>query len=527
MRSHMKTALGICAVAWSGFHASLLGYTGAEPAQFVPAAQQSAGTAGRSTGKSIEKPREKAARTPEPTPVGTPFGDTATTVIGPAGGTVKSADGAITLEIPPGAVSKEATFSIQAITNDAPGRIGDAFRITPHGTTFKVPAKITFQYTDDDVLGSSPGLLRVAYQDKSGYWRAPKAVMVDEKAKTVSVVTTHLSDWSAFTGAQLLPHSATVRVGQTVALKLMTCEWVDTPTASTWDELQPEERRASCTDTYANGNNGPFVDRWSVNSIAGGNATVGTVAPTDVLEHAAYVAPANARKAISVMASVDYRSSRSAQPQQLISRITVVDPKTDCQELRNTEVLKGGMTFTYEFSGTGPQGEQYVVRQGAHLAATLKRVRKDASTWVWRGPAQADGALNDSLTMNGVTQRVTGNGGFIDSTSMVVTVRVKDCTYTAAAEVAVQSITTMEVAGQTFPTKGNTLVGSARTGMRPVKGGMWGSGDFALSPGDRETEGDYHSGGFGKTLTAAFKPGELGTATVTWTIAPPRPDLAN
>jgi hypothetical protein len=233
------------------------------------------------------------------------------------------------------------------------------------------------------------------------------------------------------------------------------------------------------------------------------------------------VAPAKVDKTKEVAVTVEYHSPGSKGVQLLNANITVIDPRTDCAELRDAEFLKGGMTFSYEFSGTSAQGHQYVVRQGAHLAATLKRVRKDPSTWVWRGPAQADGSLNDSLTIDGVKQSVTGNGGFIDSTYMVVTVRVRDCTYIAVAEVAVRSITTMEVGGQKLPSKGNTLVGSAGTGMRPVKEGMWGSGDFALSPEGRETEGNYHSGGFGKTLTAAFKPGELGTATVTWVVGLP------
>lgn len=68
-----------------------------------------------------------------------------------AGGTLKSADDAVKLEVAPGAVAKNTTFAIQTITNELPGHIGDAFRITPEGTTFAVPAKITFRYTEKDV----------------------------------------------------------------------------------------------------------------------------------------------------------------------------------------------------------------------------------------------------------------------------------------------------------------------------------------------------------------------------------------
>jgi hypothetical protein len=507
MRVYTKATLVVCAVAFCGRWGTGLGATEAQTAQPAQAAPKA-----------------------EPTPVGVPFGDQATAVIGPSGGTLKSADDAATLEVPPGAVAKNTTFAVQTITNEAHGRIGDAFRITPEGTTFAVPARLTFRYTEEDVLGSSPSLLRVGYQDKKGYWRLPKQVAVDEKAHTVSVLTTHLSDWSSLRGAQLLPHSATVPVGKTVSLRLVTCTWVEAPASEQDADGFAVERLVSpCTDTYYQ-SGGSFVDHWSANSIVGGNAVVGIVGPTQILEHATYVAPANAPKGNPVAVSVDYHDPGSKEKQGLVSRITVIDPKTDCQELRNTEFLKGGMTFAYNFSGTGAQGHQYAVSQGTTMAATLKRVPdNNLSTWVWRGPAQADGTLHDSLAIDGVTQRVTGNGGFLDSTYMVVTVRVKDCAYTVAAEVLVRSITTMEVAGQKLPQKGNTRVGGARTGFRPVKGGMSGSGDFWVGhgPDDTEATGDYSPGGFGKTLSASFKPGDLSKAEVTWAIAPVRPNLSN
>lgn len=524
MRVYIKAMLAAGAVVWCGYHSTVFSYTVGSSGHLAVQPAQQTGTAGRSTEKTTDAAAEKAKPKPEPTPVGVPFGDQVSAVIGPAGGTLKSADDAVTLEVPAGAVAKNTTFAIQTITNEAPGRLGDAFRITPEGTTFAVPAKITFGYTEEDVLGSSPAFLRVVYQDKKGYWRAPKQVAVDEKAKTVSVLTTHLSDWTRLLGAQLKPGRATVRVGQTVSLRLVFCHFFPTD-----EEIEPLVL-PTCTDAFSSAD-GPSVDRWAANSIVGGNAVVGLVGPTDILERATYVAPANAPKSNPVAVSVDYRAPGLKEKQLLVSNITVIDPKTDCRELRTTEFLKGGMNFVYNFSGTSERGHRYGVSQGMKLSATLKRVPgNNDSTWVWRGPAQADATLNDSLDINGVTQRVTGNGGFKDSTYMVVTVRVRDCSYTAVAEVSVNSITTMEVAGlKAPPQKGNTKVGWASTGFRPVKGGMSGSGDFWVGHGPVDTEamGSYSPGGFGKTLAADFKPGALTKAEVTWAIAPVRPTAAN
>lgn len=307
-----------------------------------------------------------------------------------------------------------------------------------------------------------------------------------------------------------------------MALKLVSCD-----RAPTEDDV--ELLLLPCTDTFAS-SDGPSVDRWAANSIVGGNAVVGLVGPTDTLERATYVAPANAPKSNPVAVSVEYRAPGAKEKQLLVSNITVIDPKTDCQELRNTEFLKGGMNFVYNFSGTSEQGRRYGVSQGTSLSATLKRVPgNNLSTWVWRGPAQADGTLNDSLDINGVTQRVTGNGGFRDSTHMVVTVRGKDCSYTAVAEVSVNSITTMEVGGlKVPPQKGNTRVGSASTGFRPVKGGMSGSGDFWIGHGPEDTEatGSY-SPEPSERRSPPFKRGALSKAEVTWAIAPARPASAD
>ncbi|WP_276955118.1 hypothetical protein [Allomeiothermus silvanus] len=152
---------------------------------------------------------------PQPTPVGTPVGSPVSKVIGVAGGSLASVDGKITLEIPAGALTKDETVSIQEITNNAPGKFGKAFRLSPEGTTFAKPARITFTFTEEQLKGAPFEAMQVGYQ-KDGYWKAIKVVARDPAARTVTVETTHFSDWSPVPGAQLDPSMAHVKESGTV-----------------------------------------------------------------------------------------------------------------------------------------------------------------------------------------------------------------------------------------------------------------------------------------------------------------------
>lgn len=58
------------------------------------------------------------------TEVGTPQGAKATRSIGPAGGTLASPDGRLTLTVPADALKETVAFSIQPVTNNAEGGLG-------------------------------------------------------------------------------------------------------------------------------------------------------------------------------------------------------------------------------------------------------------------------------------------------------------------------------------------------------------------------------------------------------------------
>jgi hypothetical protein len=136
--------------------------------------------------------------TPEITEQGTPFGDVASASIGSAGGTITSADGLVTLDVPVGALDANTTISIQPITNTAPlGVSGMAYRFSPDGQIFKKPAKLTFNYTPDLMDSTSAEFLWIVTQDKDGSWLALTNSNVDTVARTLSGEISHFSDWGA------------------------------------------------------------------------------------------------------------------------------------------------------------------------------------------------------------------------------------------------------------------------------------------------------------------------------------------
>ncbi len=139
------------------------------------------------------------------TPTGTPDGALISATIGAAGGSIESADKRIRVEIPAGALTANQTITLQPITNQAPNGKGKAFRLTPHGQQFAKPATISFHYTEEELNGTFAEALGIAYQNEKGIWKVPTGLTLNKEAKTVTIKTTHFSDWSFFEAISLEP----------------------------------------------------------------------------------------------------------------------------------------------------------------------------------------------------------------------------------------------------------------------------------------------------------------------------------
>jgi hypothetical protein len=156
------------------------------------------------------------------TPVGSAAGAVTRKTIDAQGGQLSSADGRIQVIIPAGALDNAKEFSIQPITNELPGGVGDAFRLLPHGEQFKKAVTIVFNYKKEDLATTLPEFLDIAYQDAAGTWFAILNSTVDKTNRKISVSTTHFSDWGYFKSLNLTPEEATVELGGAVDLKITT-----------------------------------------------------------------------------------------------------------------------------------------------------------------------------------------------------------------------------------------------------------------------------------------------------------------
>lgn len=251
--------------------------------------------------------------TPAVTPVGTTMGQPVTATIGAAGGTLASADGTLQLVIPAGALVADTAFSLQPLSTTAPGALV-AYRLGPDGTKFNTPATITFHYTADTLLGSSTSALGVAYQDADHRWRTLSNPVI--KDQTISVKTTHLSDWSLLQGWQLRPPSAKVKTGKTLALTVTYCTQIDVGSPNDGELYTLAAECQKDTDDL-----GALVSKWAVNGVTGGNGTSGTI--TQGNPTATYTAPPKAPSGTQAV-SVELNPLRIGKT-LLVSNVTVSD----------------------------------------------------------------------------------------------------------------------------------------------------------------------------------------------------------
>jgi hypothetical protein len=166
-------------------------------------------------------PDESSVVTPLKRPVGVSTGPIVSKIIGPAGGSLQSADGKITIDIPQGAFTTNTTVGIEPVTNTNIAGIGQAYRLTPHGEVFAKQLKITYSWASD---ADSVGLLQtlgLSYQAQDGVWRFVGADTYDSQTKTVSFKTTHFSDWALMNRISLSPYHSSLETGEKQTIKAM------------------------------------------------------------------------------------------------------------------------------------------------------------------------------------------------------------------------------------------------------------------------------------------------------------------
>ena len=107
--------------------------------------------------------------------------------IGPAGGTIRSVDGVLTLKIPAGALSAPVSIGLAQAPNDAPGGVGPGYDISPDGLVFAKPALLSVDY-------------------------GPSGLDVPE-IDTLTLAVPSGTSWSGFTGGRIDTGARTLTIG--------------------------------------------------------------------------------------------------------------------------------------------------------------------------------------------------------------------------------------------------------------------------------------------------------------------------
>lgn len=269
---------------------------------------------------------------------GEAIGTAKTQSIGAAGGTISSDDGTVSLTVPAGAVSADTMFTITPIVPMGPGAVV-AYRIGPEGTTFTSAATIKFTAKESQLVGTDINGMRVAYQDSERRWRAFTDPTID--GRSLSVKTTHLSDWSLLYGWQLRPPKANVDVSKTVDLSVRYCHSVPPPA----DENEPVGLVAACQDEEL----APLLSNWAVNGVNGGSSTTGTIEGGS--PDAVYTAPSSKPSPNTVAISVEFNPPAKGKT-TLISNITIGGRELPKRYVGDVTIRVGGIVWASDARAT-------------------------------------------------------------------------------------------------------------------------------------------------------------------------------
>lgn len=211
--------------------------------------------------------------------------------------TVSLQNGRITVDIPAGAMKEGTAVSIGTsnITFIDTASVLHQFQLLPEGTKFEKPVTLTFHYDSSWLVGNSPWNIGIAFKNNAdGKWYPAVNGNVDTLNHTISIKTTHFSQWSIYSCFHLYmkadgqlseDYSQTIRMQPgDIGLLLLT---MDEPPA--W-ESDPDKSKEFSNPLVAPLTTPPIdpkepyskslaPDEWDVNGIANGDNQVGKILP--------------------------------------------------------------------------------------------------------------------------------------------------------------------------------------------------------------------------------------------------------
>ncbi len=260
----------------------------------------------------------------KPTAVGQPIGVPVTKTIGPAGGTLATSDGKISLIFPAGAVKQETAITIQPGENQALNGVGKAFTISPN-VTFEQGVTVIYYYQDDEMDGAAVDALGIAHQDSRHAWQLHHFAKVDKTKKTVTAKIKQGNWWALVTEYLLTPEKDTVLVGDSREMKLMRYpdggHYADWSASDKEADLlvplsQPVVANNDVAKVYING-----VD-WT--NAAPKDQSWGGVGYNSQTSQILYVAPSHKPKPNKALVTVEIKNPGSNATFLLSSEITIL-----------------------------------------------------------------------------------------------------------------------------------------------------------------------------------------------------------
>jgi hypothetical protein len=290
---------------------------------------------------------------------GLPDGQVVQKVIGPEGGQLTSTDNTLRMTIPAGAVSQQTVFSMQPVTPTLPGLIGKhAYRLLPEGLPFARPVTLQFQYQPHELDGTSAQALFMAYQGSDGIWKALPSTELDETTQTLTVNTTHFSDWGAFAEFSLEADRSAVKPGESAKLTLATFleDFVKDPLGDMLDPLTSERKEIFLTQRAVL-RNPDNIKNWRVTGL-------GIVQPDASLVQATYSAPGDAvgGEAVVAVDIYNFLPPKRRPRKGATGKATIL--KTIQIEGNSFEASWGGQTYMCQAVG-------FVDQRGVTISANI------------------------------------------------------------------------------------------------------------------------------------------------------------
>ncbi len=295
--------------------------------------------------------------------------------IGKDGGSITSSDGKIRLIIPPGAVSKKTTFSIQPVINMVPNGNGKAYQLEPSGIVFQHPLQLIFKYDDDEPTDNIELLRGIAMQDNAGKWYGLKKITLDTIAKTITGNINHFSTWASFDKLKLITIPDVKRLKVKKQAYLIILGVSSEPGAESSDDELTE------LSTWK----APKKVIWSVNGIKKGNKAVGELAVGEETSEATanfnnYVAPDNLpdRNPVAISAEIIGASDKykgiTFSKLTLIKNILIYDNAYEVTMIASINGSAGSVFGNVNYKDTG----SFVLSINGKDTKIIEKVNKNA-----------------------------------------------------------------------------------------------------------------------------------------------------